>query len=129
MPVQGAESPHRESTAREICEPCDAPSSVWLADAALHDRTIESSEELRFVTANRAIDADVISIHVRSMLPRACRRKFGILFIVKSENVACKSVGAFFDGFVNSGRRCQQGQEVHGRAIFPAGLEPATRPL
>jgi hypothetical protein len=65
--VQGEESPHPESTAREICELCDARSSVSLTDAALHDRTIESSEELRFVTANRATDADIISIHVRSM--------------------------------------------------------------
>jgi hypothetical protein len=67
MPVQGEESLHPESTAREICELCDARLAVPLTDAALHERTIKSSEELRFVTANRATDADAISIHVRSM--------------------------------------------------------------
>src|SRR5260370_5994537 len=96
------------STARAICEFCDARSNVSLADAALHDRTIESSEELRFVTANRTTDADIISIHVRSMQPRAGSRKFRILFAVESENAACKSVGGFFVGFVNPDRRCQQ---------------------
>jgi hypothetical protein len=58
MPVQGVESPYPESTARAICEFCGARSNVSLADAALHDRTIESSEELRFVMANRATDSD-----------------------------------------------------------------------
>jgi hypothetical protein len=67
MLVQGEESRHLESTAREICELCDARSSVSLTDAALHDRTIKSSEEFWFVTANRATDADIISMHVRSM--------------------------------------------------------------
>jgi hypothetical protein len=105
MPVQGVESPYPESTARVISEFCDARSNFSLADAAQHDRTIESSEELRFVTANRATDADIFSIHVRSMKPRACRRKFRILSAVQSESVACKSVGVFFDGFVNSGRQ------------------------
>jgi hypothetical protein len=105
MPVQGAESPHPESTARAICEFCDARSNASLTDAEL---PIESSEEFRFVTANRATDADIISIHVRSMQPPACSRKFRILLAVESENVACKSVGAFFDGFVNPRRRCQQ---------------------
>jgi hypothetical protein len=71
MPVQGVESPHPELTAREICEFCDARSSVSLTDAALHDRTIESSEEHMFVTANRATDADIISIHMRNMQPPA----------------------------------------------------------
>jgi hypothetical protein len=97
MPVQGAESPHPESTARVICEFCEARSNASLADAALHDRTIESSEELRFVTANRANDADIISIHVRSMRPRATQLEVQNPFAVESENVACKSVG-LFDG-------------------------------
>jgi hypothetical protein len=64
MPVQGAESPHPESTARAICDFCDARSNASLADAALHDRSIKSSGE---PTANCAADIDIISIHMRSM--------------------------------------------------------------
>jgi hypothetical protein len=67
MPVQDEESPHPESTAREICELCDARSSVSLTDAALHHPTIKRSGKLKFVMVNYATDADIISIHVRSM--------------------------------------------------------------
>ena len=124
MPVQGVESPYPESTARVISEFCDARSNFSLADAAQHDRTIESFEELRFVTANRATDADIISIHVRSMKPRACRRKFRIPSAVQSESVACKSVGSFFDGFVNSGRQHQQKSKSINARVQSLNLQP-----
>ena len=123
MPVQGVESPYPESTARVISEFCDARSNFSLAEAAQHDRTIESLEELRFVTANRATD-DIISIHARSMKPRACRRKFRILSAVQSEGVACKSVGSFFDGFVNSGRQHQQKSKSINARVQSLNLQP-----
>ena len=123
MPVQGVESPYPESTARVISEFCDARSNFSLAEAAQHDRTIESLEELRFVTANRATD-DIISIHARSMKPRACRRKFRIFSAVQSEGVACKSVGSFFDGFVNSGRQHQQKSKSINARVQSLNLQP-----
>jgi hypothetical protein len=103
MPVQGVESPHPESTARAICEFCDARSNASLADAALHDWSMKSSGELRFVMANAAADIGIISIHMRNMQPRACSRKFRILFAAESENVAYKSVVTLFDRFVKPG--------------------------
>jgi hypothetical protein len=71
MPAQGVESPHPESTARTICEFCDARSNVSLADGALHDRSSKISGEIRFATASGAADLNIISLHMRNMQPPA----------------------------------------------------------
>jgi len=79
-----------------------ARSNASLADAVLHHCSTKSSGELKFVMANAAADIGIISIHMRKMQPRACR-KFRILFAAESENVAHKSVGTLFDRFVKPG--------------------------
>jgi hypothetical protein len=42
--------------------------------------------------ADCATDIGINSIHAQSMQPFACRRKFKITLVVKSENAACRSV-------------------------------------
>ncbi len=52
--------------------------------------------------ADCATDICINSIHARCMQAFACCRKFNIPVVVRSENVACRSVDGWFDRFVRS---------------------------
>jgi hypothetical protein len=79
--------------------------------------------------ANRTTDIDLIYGHTRSVQPRIFGRKFRIPFVVESETVACESVGALLDDFVDPSRRYQQRARGFTANNLPRKFELATRQL
>jgi hypothetical protein len=81
------------------------------------------------VTANRATDAEY------HFYP--CAKHVATRMQAEVPNPYCSRIGKrsvqigwrLFRWFRNSGRRVNKEQEVHERAIFPAGLQPGTRSL
>jgi hypothetical protein len=97
MPVQGAESPHLESTARIICEFCDARSEASLADATLPDQSIKRWQggwvHDRGLRHQNWYQFDPYAKHAAThMLSKVQDPLYR-----KIRNIECRSVGAYPD--------------------------------